>query len=101
MSPIFARPIACGKDVFLLFDRITTVASPKVFTPFRACLFDFHVGVTVSYDLYLIAFFGEHGKLFVFSRSSFLLVITWEGLAAIDKPPRFCAFDVRRISHTI
>ena len=70
------------------------MASPKVFTPFGACLFDFHVGVAVSDDLYLIAFFGKHGKLFVFARRSFLLVIARKGLATIDESPRFCALDV-------
>jgi hypothetical protein len=70
------------------------MASPKVLPPFWACLFDFHVGVAIAHDLYLIAFFGKHGELFVFARRSLLLVITWERLAAINEPPRFCALNV-------
>ena len=77
------------------------MASTKVFAPFRACLFDFHVGVAISDDLYLIALFSTHGKLFVFAGRPFLLVVTREGLATINESSRFCAFDVRRISHTI
>ena len=70
------------------------MASPEVFTPFGACLFDFHVGVAISDDLYLIALFSKHGKLFVFAGRPFLLVVTREGLATINESSRFCALDV-------
>ena len=70
------------------------MASPKVFTPFGACLFDFHVGVAISDDLYLIALFSKHGKLFVFAGRPFLLVIARKGLATIDESPRLSALYI-------
>jgi len=66
----------------------------KIFPTTRLGFFDGHIWVAIPHDLDLIAFFRENRKLFVFAGRPFLLVITRERLASIDKPSRSGSLNV-------
>ena len=98
--PVFARPIAWGKYIFLLLHRIAIVPSPKGLTPFWLINFYLHVRVAISNQLDLIALFCQNFKLFLSARSSYLLVICRKRLTSVGEPSRFASCDVFRRSHS-
>ena len=75
------------------------MSGAKAAPTIRAVTLDFHIGITVPHDLYLITFFGKHCKLFVLAGRSFLLVLTGEGLTSIDESARFGSLYVTYVSH--